>query len=132
MYLFDTNVCIALLNNSNDRLSTKFYSVENEKKFLCSIVIAELYYGVYKSKRIAENLSKLRLVFSGYDCLDFDETAAEIFGRIRTDLYSAGTPIGPYDMQIAAIALANDLILITNNTKEFSRIASLKIEDWSL
>ena len=114
MYLLDTNVCITLLNNSNDRLSTKFCSVENEKKFLCSIVIAELYYGAYKSKRIAENLLKLRFAFSGYDCLDFDEAAAEIFGRIRTDLYSSGTPIGPYDMQIAAIALANDLILVTN------------------
>jgi len=56
--------------------------------------------------------------------------AAEYFGRIRVDLQKQGTPIGSYDMQIAAIALANELILVTHNTQEFCRVKDLKIEDW--
>ena len=62
----------------------------------------------------------------------FDGKAARIFGDIRADLARKGTPIGPYDLQIAAIALANDCILITHNTGEFSRIAGLKLEDWEV
>jgi tRNA(fMet)-specific endonuclease VapC len=62
--------------------------------------------------------------------LPFDDKAARKFGNIRADLAKAGTPIGPYDLQIAAIALVNRLILVTHNTREFSRIAGLKLEDW--
>ena len=62
--------------------------------------------------------------------LPFDDAAATIFGEIRSSLAAKGTPIGPYDLQIAAIALANNLILVTHNTREFSRIADLKLEDW--
>ncbi len=62
--------------------------------------------------------------------LFFDDVAATIYGRIRAELAASGTPIGPYDLQIAAIAMANNLILVTHNTKEFSRVNRLQIEDW--
>jgi tRNA(fMet)-specific endonuclease VapC len=64
--------------------------------------------------------------------LPFDDFAAEIYGRIRAELEAAGMLIGPYDMMIAAIALANDLTLVTHNTREFGRVAGLKIEDWEI
>lgn len=64
--------------------------------------------------------------------MPFDDAAALAFGKIRADLAAMGTPIGPYDLQIAAIALANNLILVTHNTREFSRIADLKIENWEM
>jgi tRNA(fMet)-specific endonuclease VapC len=70
--------------------------------------------------------------FNQFQSLPFDDEAALIFGEIRADLTKKGTPIGGYDLQIAAIAFANDLTLITHNTNEFSRIVNLKIEDWEI
>ena len=67
---------------------------------------------------------------SQFVSLPFDDAAAEVYGRIRAALEAAGTLIGPYDLQIAAIALANDLTLITHNIREFGRVAGLRIEDW--
>ena len=64
--------------------------------------------------------------------LPFDDSAAEIYERIRAELEAVGMLIGPYDMMIAAIALANDLTLVTHNTREFGRVAGLKIEDWEV
>ena len=69
-------------------------------------------------------------LFSGIESLDFDDEAAVRYAKIRRDLAFKGTPIGPNDLMIASIALANDLILVTHNTREFSRVATLKIEDW--
>lgn len=97
---------------------------------MCDVVKAELYYGAYKSARQKENLALLETLFSEFSSFAFDGEAARIFGGIRTDLTRKGKPIGPYDLQIAAIALANDCVLITHNTGEFSRIAGLKLEDW--
>jgi len=62
--------------------------------------------------------------------LPFDAAAARVYGRIRLALELAGTPVGPMDMLIAAIAIANNVILVTHNTREFSRIPGLQIEDW--
>ncbi len=70
-----------------------------------------------------------QIFFNQFQSLPFDDEAALIFGELRADLAKKGTPIGGYDLQIAAIALANDLILITHNTNEFSRVGNLKIED---
>ena len=93
---------------------------------------AELYYGAFKSARRDANLAVLETLFSGLSSFAFDGEAARIFGDIRADLARKCTPIGPYDIQIAAIALANDCILITHNTDEFSCIAGLKLEDWEI
>lgn len=67
-----------------------------------------------------------------FTSLPFDDSAAEIYGRIRAELEAVGMLIGPYDMMIAAIALANDLTLVTHNTREFGRVAGLKVEDWEV
>ena len=83
-----------------------------------------------KSATPLKNLAKLTPFLSQFTSLPFDSEAAYEFGRIRADLAKAGTPIGPYDLQIAAIALVGRLILITHNTREFSRIAGLQLEDW--
>lgn len=97
---------------------------------LCEVVKAELWYGAYHSQRRTENLRLLVYFFSGFISLPFDATAARLCGEIRADLAKHGTPIGPYDVQIAAIALASGLTLVTHNTAEFSRIRNLKLEDW--
>jgi tRNA(fMet)-specific endonuclease VapC len=99
---------------------------------LCDVVKAELYFGAYKSVRTDANLNLLETLFAAFDSFPFDGKAARVFGELRADLSRKGTPIGPYDMQIAAIALVNDCILVTHNTTEFSRIAGLRVEDWEI
>jgi tRNA(fMet)-specific endonuclease VapC len=77
------------------------------------------------------NLQLLATLFQQFESLPFDDAAAAVYGRIRADLTVQGTPIGPNDLIIPAIALANNLILVTHNTREFARVAGLVLEDWT-
>jgi tRNA(fMet)-specific endonuclease VapC len=99
---------------------------------LCSVVVAELYYGAYKSPQPAANLALLASFRPPFLSVPFDDRAAQVYGQIRTDLELKGMPIGPNDLIIAAIALANDLTLVTHNTSEFGRVSGLKLVDWFL
>jgi tRNA(fMet)-specific endonuclease VapC len=99
---------------------------------LCSVIKAELYLGVLRSAKPQANRSKVDAFLQPYTSLAFDDTAAEIHADIRHQLETAGTPIGPYDLEIAAIALANSLTLVTHNTAEFSRVPGLMLEDWEI
>lgn len=130
MYLLDTNVCIKYLNQKNSPILRKFATIPRQDIMLCDIVKWELYYGAYKSSRIDHNLAVLDEFFSEFVCLPFDDKAIKTGAKIRAVLAAKGTPIGPYDIKIAAIALINNLILVTNNTSEFNRIEGLVIEDW--
>ena len=84
----------------------------------------------YKSARRQENLALLKHFFGQFASLPFNEEAAETYGRIRAELAAQGTPIGPNDLIIAAIALAHKVTLVTHNTREFGRVHGLQIEDW--
>jgi tRNA(fMet)-specific endonuclease VapC len=130
VYLPDTNVWIHHLNPAPSIAKEKLSSHSPAQIVLCDVVKAELYYGAYKSARREANLAVLATLFAGFGSFQFDGEAARISGEIRADLARKGTPIGPYDVQIAAIALANDCVLVTHNIGEFSRIAGLKLEDW--
>ncbi|NEQ68410.1 MAG: type II toxin-antitoxin system VapC family toxin [Symploca sp. SIO2D2] len=129
-YLLDTNTCIQYLTGRSAQVVAQFQKIPRQDINLCDVVKAELYYGAYKSSRRDANLNLYELFFSQYISLPFDGNAAAIYGQIRTNLERLGTPIGPYDLQIAAIALANNLTLVTHNINEFSRVEQLKIEDW--
>jgi tRNA(fMet)-specific endonuclease VapC len=94
------------------------------------VVKAELFYGAYKSARVQENLALLGCLSSRFASVAFDDLAADECGKIRASLATLGTPIGPNDLMIAAIAAANRLTLVTRNTREFERIAGLQVEDW--
>lgn len=130
VYLLDTNACIRFLNNSSPILVKRFRSCAPSEIFLCSIVKAELYYGARNSSKPAENLRVLETFFAPLVSLPFDDNASEVAGQLRTELKRSGTPIGPNDLLIAATAVANSKVLITNNVKEFSRVPGLKFEDW--
>lgn len=91
-----------------------------------------MFYGSSKSQNPAKNLARQKWFLNRFISLPFDDQAAEIYGTIRADLERKGTPIGVYDLQIAAIALANRLILVTHNTREFSRVQGLLFEDWEI
>ena len=131
-YLLDTNVCINYLNFPNSRVGQRVQSTPAREIAVCSVVKAELFYGSKKSKNPTLNLAKQMKFLNQFQSLPFDDDSALFFGEIRAELAVKGTPIGPYDLQIAAIALANNLILVTHNTKEFSRISNLEIEDWEI
>lgn len=132
IYLLDTNTCIRYLNSTNHNIVTRLNSLSPNDIYLCDVVKFELYYGAYKSGKQQQNLESLRIFFNEFVSLPFDGKAADICGYIRVQLNKKGTPIGAYDLQIASIALAYDLILVTHNISEFSRVDNLKYEDWEV
>jgi tRNA(fMet)-specific endonuclease VapC len=130
MYLLDTNACIRILNNSSGSLVARLQQHMPEEICLSSVVKAELIYGAHRSSRAANNLRLLRRFFEPFVSLPFDDHCADQYGLIRSELERAGTPIGPNDLIIAATAMTHDLILVTNNVREFGRVVGLQIEDW--
>lgn len=132
IFLLDTNTCIAYINGRSQAVRERLDALSPDELTICDVVKYELYYGAYKSARPQENLEILREFFREFVSLPFDSQAAAICGYLRTQLVRQGTPIGPYDLQIAGIALANNLILVTHNVNEFSRVEGLKIEDWEV
>ncbi|UXE64841.1 MAG: type II toxin-antitoxin system VapC family toxin [Woronichinia naegeliana WA131] len=132
IYLLDTNVCIVYLKGQNSHLKQKLDNILLSEIAVCSVVKDELFYGSLRSANPERNLRLQQEFLSQFLSLPFDDQSAVVFGEIRAQLAAKGTPIGAYDLQIAAIALANNLILVTHNTKEFSRIPQLQLEDWEM
>jgi tRNA(fMet)-specific endonuclease VapC len=130
MFLLDTNACIKILNSTSTHLVSRLKGHHPSQIKLSSVVKAELIYGARKSARPAQNLRILQDFFQPFRSLSFDDLCSEQYGVLRTELERAGKPIGPYDMMIAATAIAYNLTLVTHNQGEFSRIAGLKWEDW--
>jgi tRNA(fMet)-specific endonuclease VapC len=130
-FLLDTNVWVVALRGKNAVLADRILRAPRPQDILlCSVVKAELVYGAMRSGNPQRNLQSLTNVFSNYASLPFNDSAADSYAQVRIDLERQGTPIGPNDMLIAAIALANNLTLVTHNTREFSRIGTLQLEDW--
>lgn len=131
-YLLDTNVCIRYLQGRLPAIRDAIHNHEPQSMVICAVVRAELFYGAMKSDYPTATLAKQRCFIDRFPSMPFGDEAALIFGQIRANLQLQGLPIGPYDVQIAAIALANDLTLVTHNTREFSRIQGLRLVDWEI
>lgn len=129
--LLDTNAVIALVGRRSTELLERVEASEPGSLALSSIVAHELWYGAYRSQKVAFDLETLRLLFADLAILDLDREDARVAGEIRAELARQGTPIGPYDVLIAGQARARALTLVTNNTGEFSRVAGLNLEDWT-
>ena len=129
-YLLDTNTCIQLLNAGDPGVKQRYAASQPADIVLCSVVRAELLFGVRKSARVEFNLKRLEVFAAPLQSLPFDDRCAHDYGLIRADLAAQGIPIGPNDLMIAAIARAHDLIVVTHNIGEFGRVAGLRIEDW--
>jgi tRNA(fMet)-specific endonuclease VapC len=132
IYLPDTNVWVQFLRQRHALVVQRIQARQPAELRLCSIVASELYHGCLRSAQSAVSRAKVDAVLQPYLSLPFDEAAADVHARIRHHLETLGTPIGPYDLQIAAIALANSLTVVTHNTTEFSRVPGLMLEDWEL
>lgn len=129
-YLLDTNVCVVFLNGRSSSVRDRLLATPAEEIAVCSVVKAELFYGAFRSNNPKRTLERQQAFLSRFASLPFQDEAALLAGEIRAKLASAGTPIGSYDLQIAAIALVNNLTLVTHNTREFERVDGLQIEDW--
>lgn len=130
MKLLDTDICIHLLNAREPALVERFRAHSPSELVLCSVVRAELLWGARNSQRIDENLKRVRLFAEPLKSLAFNDDCADHYAIIRAALSARGTPIGPNDTLIAAIALANNAVLITRNLREFQRVDSLPVESW--
>jgi tRNA(fMet)-specific endonuclease VapC len=129
-YLLDTNICIYIIKNQYTEIVNKIDSVGIENIAVSSITIAEMEFGIAKSSKPKLAESKLYEFLVPFEIYDFNTSSARHYGKIRAELAKSGTPIGPMDMLIASIALANEMTIITNNVKEFERINELQIENW--
>ena len=133
-YLLDTNACIALINGEPARVRRHLDEALSREAtvLVSSVVLFELWYGVEKSARQESNRQRLEVFLAGpVSTLPFDDADAATAGRIRAQLERVGRPIGAYDLLIAAQAVRQDLVLVTANSSEFSRVPSLRWEDWS-
>jgi tRNA(fMet)-specific endonuclease VapC len=131
MYLLDTNI-ISYWMRGDLQLIKKLKNRSPSELSLSTITLAEIYYGIEKSPvKKKERRAKIEQIKSQLEIYSFNEAAAVKYGVIRTSLEKQGQPISERDLQIAAIALANKLCVITHNVKEFSRIAKLKVDDWA-
>lgn len=128
-YMLDTNICIYAIKNRPANILTALRAHESAGIGISSISAAELYFGVSKSGS-AKNLTALQHFLEPLEIADFDIAAAQTYGDLRHALETSGTPIGPLDTQIAAHALSLGVCLVSNNTREFARVAGLKLENW--
>lgn len=130
IFLLDTNTCIYLIKKRPPEVIHRFEEHTVGDIGISSVTAAELYFGVEKSQRPAQNRAALEQFLLPLVVADFDYTAAISYGRIRSALEKRGTPIGPLDTLIAAHAISLSLTLVTSNVREFSRIPDLKVENW--
>ena len=131
MYLLDTNICIFAIKLKPEKVFNLIKIKSKEGIYISSLTIAELEFGVQNSERIEKNRVALLKFLSLFNILNFDDSDAIDYGRIKVKLRKKGKIIGPIDMLLAAQAINKDMIFITNNVKEFKRIEGLRIEDWS-
>jgi tRNA(fMet)-specific endonuclease VapC len=127
--LLDTNICIHVINARPQAVLKRFRQYRMGEIGVCSVVAAELAYGVAKSGS-ERNRRALEMFLAPLAILPFDEAALWVYGDLRAELERKGTPIGALDTMIAAHALSQQSTLVTNNTREFARVPGLALENW--
>lgn len=134
-YLLDTNICIALINGTSQRIRQRYIQATARHLLpqVSSIVAHELWYGVAQSGRVVQNANRLTAFLNNaVAVLDYSELDAQAAGEIRAALERKGERIGEYDTLIAGQAFSRNLVLVTANTREFGRVKGLVVEDWTL
>ena len=131
MYLLDTDTIIYNLKG-HVLVKTNLEKHVSDPIRITSITLMELYYGAYKSKKVAANVAKIRTIEKSLDIVTPGPETTEIFGMLKAQLEHKGEPFADLDLIIAACALAHNLTLVTNNTQHFSRIPGLSLENWTV
>lgn len=130
MYLLDTNIVIYFMKNQYPRLTEKLFSYNPSDLLISAVTIFELEYGAAKSQWGEKTRNNLAMFLAPFTILPFDSADAVIAGKIRGYLEKKGKQIGPYDIQIAAQAVARGVTIVTHNTSEFGRVPNINLEDW--
>lgn len=127
--MLDTNIVSELVRTPRGKLLEQIAIVGENRVCVSAITAAELRYGIRKKDSVKLERD-IEAILATLDILPFEPPADVIYGQIRHALTAAGTPIGPVDYFIAAHAMALDLVLVTANVSEFSRVPGLKVENW--
>jgi tRNA(fMet)-specific endonuclease VapC len=130
-YLLDTNICIYIIKKKPVEVFERFKNLTIGDIGISTITLAELQYGIEKSSNPEKNREALEKFLTPIEILEYGYNATIEYGKIRAELEKKGVPIGPLDMLIASHAISLDVILVTNNMREFERIPSLKTENWT-
>ncbi len=131
MYLLDTDTIIYNLKG-NEAIKRNLQDHFEDPMKICVITLMELYFGAYQSKKITGNMSKVRTIENAFEIISADRECAEIFGMLKASLKNSGTLLDDFDLIIASCAMTNNLTLVTNNIKHFSRIDGLKLTNWTV
>lgn len=130
-YMLDTNICIFTIKNKPQQVRDAF-NRHSGQLCISSVSLMELIYGAEKSASPERNLAVVEGLAARLEVMSYDELAATHTGQLHAELARNGTPIGPYDQLIAGHARSRGLIMVTNNRREFDRVAGLRIEDWTV
>lgn len=130
-YMLDTNICIYAMKNKPEHVLQRLKEEINDGVCISSITLAELEFGMKHSSNPTKNEQALLRFLLPFTILPFDASAAFEYGEIREYLQEKGTPIGPLDMLIAAHARSENMVLVTNNVREFERVPELEVENWA-
>jgi tRNA(fMet)-specific endonuclease VapC len=129
-YLLDTNICIYLIKQRPESAIRELMKQEIGDVGVSTITVAELFVGAAKSQARERSLAALEQFLAPLVIADFDVSAATLYGGVRVELESKGTPIGSFDTLIAAHALSLHATLVTNNEREFRRVPGLTVVNW--
>ena len=130
-FLLDTNICIYIIKKSPLAVFAKFQKLRVGQICISAITLSEMQYGISNSSKPQKNQTALDSFLAPINVLDYPANASETYGNIRTDLKTKGQLIGANDLLIAAHAKSQNLILVTNNVKEFNRVDGLHLENWT-
>jgi len=129
-YLLDTNICIYIIKKKPEEVIKRFLKMKPDSIAISSITVSELYYGVAKSSKPNENTIALEQFILPLTVINYNKEDSIAYGKLRAKLEQKGKLIGAMDMLIAAQALSRDLILVTNNEREFKKVEGLSVENW--
>lgn len=129
-YLLDTNICIYIIKKKPEEVIKRFLKMKPDSIGISSITVSELYYGVAKSTKPNENTIALEQFILPLTVINYNKEDSISYGKLRARLEQKGKLIGAMDMLIAAQALNRDLILVTNNEREFKKVEGLSTENW--
>jgi tRNA(fMet)-specific endonuclease VapC len=130
MYLLDTDILIYSLK-AHEIVQQNLRHHLHDPINVSAVTLMELYYGAYKSQKIANNLAKVKTIENSLEIIPVNREMIEIFGVLKSDLEKVGKPLDDFDLILAATAMSHNLIIVTNNEKHFGRIDGLKMENWS-
>lgn len=130
MFLLDTNICIYAIKGKYPSVAEKLLTIPPENIKISAITLFELEYGAAKSKWGDRSREAMRAFLAAYDILPFTPEDASLCGLLRANLAASGTPIGAYDIMIAAQGIARNYTVVTHNTDEFKRVPGIALEDW--